>query len=75
MSGMWYIGMWDVGDVGSSEYKIFGMCNEGCGMFNGMWDADLQNALNPYSLNHFSAVLLKAAAFLKIHDLLVDTKR
>ena len=51
------------------------MCNEGCGMFNGMWDADLQNALNPYSLNHFSAVFLKAAVFLKIHDLLVDTKR
>ena len=75
MSGMWYIGMWDVGDVGSSEYKIFGMCNEGCGMFNGMWDVDLQNALNPYSLNHFSAVFLKAAVFLKIHDLLVDTKR
>ena len=27
------LGMWDVGDVGCL----------GCGMFTGMWDADLQN--------------------------------
>ena len=34
-SGCRMLEMWDVRDVGSS----------GCGMFAGMWDVDLQNAL------------------------------
>ena len=35
-SGCGMLGMWDVGDVGCW----------GCGMFAGMWDVDLQNAVN-----------------------------
>ena len=34
-SGCWMLGMWDVRDVGCL----------GCGMFAGMWDVDLQNAV------------------------------
>ena len=32
------LGMWNVGDVGCP----------GCGMFTGMWDVDLQNALDSF---------------------------
>ena len=47
-SGCGMFGMWDVGDVGCSGCGMFGMWDVrdvGCGMFAGMWDVDLQNAL------------------------------
>ena len=56
MLGKWHIknvecgmyGMWDVGDVGCSGCGMCGMWDVrdvGCGMFAGMWDVDLQNAV------------------------------
>ena len=44
-SGCGILGMWDVGDVGCSGCGMFGMWDVGCGMFAGMWDVDLQNAI------------------------------
>ena len=47
-SGCGMFGMWDVGDVGCSGCGMFGMWDVrdvGCGMFAGMWDVDLQNAV------------------------------
>ena len=38
------LGMWDVENVGCLGCGMFGMWDVGCGMFTGMWDADLQNA-------------------------------
>ena len=55
--GCWECGMlemWDVGDVGCSGCGMFGMWDVrdvGCGMFAGMWDVDLQNALLFYHTN------------------------
>ena len=49
------LGMWDLRDVGSSRCGMFGMWNVwgvGCGMFAGMWDADLQNAPFKFQLRH-----------------------
>ena len=40
--------MWDVRDVGCSGCRMLEMWDvgsSGCGMFAGMWDVDLQNAL------------------------------
>ena len=42
---IWILGMWDVGDVGCWGCGKFGMWDVGCGMFAGMWDVDLQNAV------------------------------
>ena len=48
----WDVWDWDVRDVGCSECGMFGMWNvrdvecSGCGMFSGMWDVDLQSAIN-----------------------------
>ena len=47
------LGTWDVGDMGCSDVGcsgcgMFGMWDVrdmGCGMFAGMWDVDLQNAV------------------------------
>ena len=47
-SGCGMFGMWDVQDVGCSRCRMFGMWDVGCGMFAGMWDVDLQNALNKW---------------------------
>ena len=44
--------MWDVGDVGCSGCGMFGMWDVGCGMFAGMWDVDLQNAVTPGKNEH-----------------------
>ena len=44
-SGCGMLGMWDVRDVGCSGCGMFGMWDVGCGMFAGMWDVDLQNAV------------------------------
>ena len=38
-------GMWDVQDVGCPGCGMFGKWDVGCGMFAGMWDVDLQNAV------------------------------
>ena len=46
--GCGMLGMWDVGDVGCSRCGMFQMWDVrdvGCGMFAGMWDVDLQNAM------------------------------
>ena len=46
--GCGMFGMWYVRDVGCSGCGMFGMWDVrdvGCGMFAGMWDVDLQNAL------------------------------
>ena len=56
MSAMWDVrdvgcagcgmfGMWDVRVVGCLGCGVFGMWDVGCGMFVGMWDIDLQNAI------------------------------
>ena len=59
MLGMWHVGdvgcwecgmfgMWDVQDVGCEMWTgcgMFGMWDVRCGMFAGMWDVDLQNAI------------------------------
>ena len=39
------LGMWDVWDVECSGSGMIGMWDVGCGMFSGMWDVDLQNAI------------------------------
>ena len=42
------LGIWHVGDVGYSGCGMFGMWDVRdvrCGMFAGMWDVDLQNAV------------------------------
>ena len=44
-SGCGMFEMWDVWDVGCSECGMFRMWDVGCGMFAGMWDVDLQNAM------------------------------
>ena len=41
----WMFGMWDVQNVEYSGCGMFGMWDVGCGMFAGMWDVDLQNAV------------------------------
>ena len=38
-------GMWDVRDVGCSGCRMLGMWDVGCGMFDVLWDVDLQNAV------------------------------
>ena len=67
MFGMWDVGdvgcsgcgmfvMWDFGDVGCWGCWMFGMWyvrDVGCGMFAGMWDVDLQNAVNSRHFLHF----------------------
>ena len=53
-AGCGMFGMWDVGDVGCWGCGMLGMWDVwdvGCGMFAGMWDVDLQNALWPVFLN------------------------
>ena len=37
--------MWDVRDVGCSGCRMLGMWDVGCGMFDVLWDVDLQNAV------------------------------
>ena len=52
-SGCGMFGMWDVRDVGCSECGMFGMWDVrdvGCGIFAGMWDVDLQNALRGHEI-------------------------
>ena len=44
-SGCGVFGIWDVRDVECSGCEMFGMWDVGCGMFAGMSDVDLQNAL------------------------------
>ena len=53
--------MWDVRDVGCSGCGMFGMWDVGCGMFAGMWDVDLQNALykKPFFQNFFNKTSFK----------------
>ena len=43
-------GMWDIGDVECSGCGMFGMWDVGCGIFAGMWDVDLQNALRGHEI-------------------------
>ena len=54
MFGMWDVGGWGGrGDVGCSECGMFGMWDVrdvGCGIFAGMWDVDLQNALRGHEI-------------------------
>ena len=47
-AGCGMCGMWDVRDVGCSGCGMFGMWDVGCGMFAGMWDVDLQNAIEKH---------------------------
>ena len=57
MLGMWNVqdvgcgmlGMWDVRDVGCLGCGMFRMWDVGYGMFAGMWDVDLQNAVSVHS--------------------------
>ena len=54
-SGCGMFGMWDFGDVGCWGCGMFGMWygpDVGCGMFAGMWDVDLQNAVTPGKNEH-----------------------
>ena len=44
--GCGMFGMWDVQDAGCSGCGMFGMWDVECGMFTGMWDVDLQNAIS-----------------------------
>ena len=52
--GCGMFGVWDVGDVGCWGCGMLGMWDVrdvecwGCGMFTGMWDVDLQNALDSF---------------------------
>ena len=43
MFGMFW--MWDVRDFGCSGCRMFGIWDVGYGVFLGMWDNDLQNAV------------------------------
>ena len=43
MLGMFW--MWDVRDLGCSGCRMFGIWDMGYGVFLGMWDNDLQNAV------------------------------
>ena len=52
-AGCWgwgMLGIWDVADVGCSRCRMFGMRDVGCGIFAGMWDVDLQNALRGHEI-------------------------
>ena len=52
-SGWEMFGMWDVRDVGCRGSGMFGMWDVqdvGCGIFAGMWDVDLQNALRGHEI-------------------------
>ena len=42
---MWNVRDGECRDVGCSGCGMFGMWDAGCGMFTGMWNADLQNAV------------------------------
>ena len=43
MFGMWDV--WNVGCAGCGMFRMWDVWDVGCGMFVGMWDVDLQNAL------------------------------
>ena len=44
-SGCGMLGLWDVQDVGCSGCRMFGMWDVGYGMFDVLWDVDLQNSV------------------------------
>ena len=60
MFGM--LGMCDVRDVGCSGCAMFRTWDVGCGMFAGMWDVDLQNAVMKLMRDDEAIILMRDEA-------------
>ena len=62
MFGYGMFGMWGVRGTGCSGCGIFGIWDVECGMFAGMWNVDLQNAVlrkNPTAKCIFEVITTK----------------